>query len=178
MRNVLRFYGVTGLLVATAGCQAAETPAQMQARMDQESAAARQVISASWDKWETFVAAGQADSMTAVFTDNATVMPPNQKAVTGHDNVHALWAGFMGMGKWTLDLRTGTVVANGPVAIERGTYTLTFRPGPSAPPGMLPADTGKYLAHWHQVGGQWKVAEETWNSDLAVPQPAAPARRR
>ena len=177
MRSAMRFYGVTGLVVATAGCQMAETPAQMRARMDQESAAARQQIEAAQPRFERFLAAGQADSITAFYTENATVMAPNQKAATGRENIRAFWAGMLGMGQWTLDIRTGSVAANGPIAIETGTYVLSFKPGPNAMPGMPPADTGKFMAHWHQVGGQWMLAEDTWNSDLPV-APPAPTRRR
>lgn len=177
MHSAWRFTGVAGALLA-AGCQMAETPAQMQARMDQESAAARQAIETATANFERWFAAGQVDSLLANYTDNATFMPPNQKAATGPDNIRAVFAAWLGMGKWTLDLRPGSVVANGPLAIENGTFVIGFTPGPNAPPGMMPADTGKYLVHWHQVDGQWKIVDDIFNSDLPVPQPAAPARRR
>lgn len=176
MHRAMRFYTITGVLLAAAAC--AETPARMQARMDQESAAARQAIEAATANFERWFAAGQVDSLAANYTDNATFMPANQKAATGRDNIKAVFTAWMEMGKWTLDLRPGSVTANGPLAIENGTYLLSFTPGPNAPPGMAPADTGKYLVHWHQVDGQWKIVDDIFNSDLPVPQPAAPPRRR
>jgi ketosteroid isomerase-like protein len=178
MRSGAKAYPVGLLLLAAIGCQMAETPATMQARIDQESAAARQAIEAATANFERWFAAGQVDSLVSNYTDNATFMPPNQKAATGRDNIQAVFVGWLGMGKWSLDLRPGSVVANGPLAIESGTFVISFTPGPNAMPGMAPADTGKYLVHWHQVGGQWKIVDDIFNSDLPLPQPAAPARRR
>ena len=76
-------------------------------------------------------------------------------------------------------MRTASVVANGPIAVERGNWTFDFKPGKGAPPGMgAMTDQGKYLTHWHDVGGQWLMAEDIWNSDTpaAPPPPARPAR--
>jgi hypothetical protein len=33
------------------------------------------------------------------------------------------------------------------------------------------ADTGKYLIHWHQVGGKWLIADVAWNSNIPLPAP-------
>jgi hypothetical protein len=66
------------------------------------------------------------------------------------------------------------------LGIDRGSFTSTYTPnqGMKPMPGMMmppPADTGKYLAHWHQVNGRWQVADLIWNSNLPVGG-AAPAR--
>lgn len=165
-------------LVGVAACQPAETPEQMQTRVEQESAAARQAIQAANANFARWFSAGQSDSAASAYTENAIVMAPNQKAVTGRQDIKTFFDGFFGMGKWTITLNTVSVVANGPVAVESGTYVLGFTPGPSAPPGMAPADTGKYVVHWQRVGEQWMLAHDIFNSDLPLPQPAAPARRR
>lgn len=171
-----RFRLLGAALLGVAACRpTAETPEQMQARMDQESAAARQAIEAANANFARWFAAGQSDSTTSMYTENATVMPPNQKAATGRQAIKASFDGLFAMGTWTIALTPGSVIANGPLAVESGTYVLGFTPGPNAPPGMAPADTGKYLVHWQQVGGQWMLAHDIWNSDLPPPAPA-PAR--
>ena len=162
----------TAVLLGVTACQPTETPEQMQARIDQESAAARQTIEAANADFSRWFAAGQADSMASLYTVNATIMPPNQKAVIGRPAIKALFDAFVGMGTWSFHLTPASVVANGPMAIESGTYTLAFTPGPNAPPGMAPADTGKYLVHWERVNGQWLLAHDIFNSDLPVPAPA------
>jgi hypothetical protein len=72
--------------------------------------------------------------------------------------------------KANLTLTPVAVAVNGPLGVERGTYSVTFTPpGATAPI----TDTGKYLVHWKQVGGKWLLANDIWNSDLpAMPMPA------
>ena len=79
-------------------------------------------------------------------------------------------AEFVGM-KAQLTLNPQSVSANGPLAVERGTYSVTFTPpGATAPI----TDTGKYLAHWHLIGGKWMMVDDIWNSDLPVAPAPAP----
>lgn len=175
----MRRLGLLGAaaLLGVAACRPAETPEQMQTRIDQESAAARQAIQAANANFARWFSAGQSDSGASAYTENAIVMAPNQKAVTGRQDIKAMLDGWFAMGTWTLTLNTVSVVANGPIAVESGTYVLGFTPGPNAPPGMAPADTGKYVVHWQKVGDQWLLAHDIFNSDLPLPAPA-PARRR
>jgi len=82
------------------------------------------------------------------------------------------------MGKFTSQITQESVMANGPLGVDRGTYTFTFTPNKGMENmGVPPADTGKYLVHWHKVNGTWQIAELIYNSDLPLPAPA-PARRR
>ncbi len=63
-----------------------------------------------------------------------------------------------------------TVVANGPLAIEYGRYTLSFTPGPDAPRGVTAiADTGNYLVHWRKQGREWLIVADIANRDEPLP---------
>ena len=178
MRSAMRFYGVTGLLVATVGCQMAETPAQMQARMDQESAELREYATGVERRWETWEAAGQADSFPTVFVEQGREMPANGKAMVGRQAIREYHAQQASMGKFTARITQESVMANGPLGIDRGTYTLNFTPNRGMENmGVPPADTGKYLVHWHKVNGTWQIADLIYNSDLPLPAPT-PVRRR
>jgi hypothetical protein len=75
--------------------------------------------------------------------------------------------------KPALVLTTESVAANGPIAIEAGTYKFTFTP-PGAPAPMT--DTGKYLVHWHKVGDKWMLVDNIWNSDLPAMPAGPPAK--
>jgi ketosteroid isomerase-like protein len=160
-----------GLLV---GCQPkAETPEQAQARMDSESAAAKVVIDSLDIEFAKHFNMGHGDLVAAFYTEQGHLMQPNGPAAVGRDSITKSLAAMAAM-KPNLKLTAEAVVANGPIAIERGVYSFTFTP----PGGMAPmTDTGKYLVHWHLVGGKWLMAEDIWNSDKEPMMPVqAPAK--
>lgn len=157
-------------LAVVAACQRTETPDQMQARIDRESAAARQVIEAKAAAFARYLNAGQADSLVFLYAPNGRQMPPNMAAAVGRDSIAAGTRAMMGAGTYNLQLHTEAVVANGPLAIERGTYTISFTPGRNAPRGTRAmSDRGKYLVHWHLVNGDWLMVDDMWNSDNPLP---------
>lgn len=176
----MRRIGLLGAaaLLGLAACQPAETPQQMQARMDQESAAFKAAIEPLARRWEAWEAAGQADSFATAFTDGGREMPPNGPALVGAEAIRAYHAQMASMGTFTSQITTETAVANGPLGVDRGKYRFTFKPNKGMENmGVPAADSGKYLVHWHQVDGSWKIADLIYNSDLPLPTPA-PARRR
>jgi ketosteroid isomerase-like protein len=163
----------TGILMAALGsitlmaaCQpAAETAEQAEARMAGEAAAARTAIEAANVRFAAHFNAGQGDSIATHYTEDGRVMAPNMPVASGRQAI----AASMGMmGGATLVLTAESVTANGPLAVERGTYSITL-----TPPGLTApiTDTGKFLVHWRKVGDRWLKVDDIWNSDL----PAAPA---
>jgi uncharacterized protein (TIGR02246 family) len=152
-----------------------ETAEQAAARIQSESAAAKTALDSLDREFATHVNAGHADVVAGFYTEDAVAMPPNQPAAQGRKAIQDVFAQFVAM-KAQLTLNPQSVTANGPIAIERGTYAVTLTPpGATAPEN----DTGKYLVHWHQVGGKWMIAEDIWNSDLPIPTPPpAPAKRK
>ena len=160
-----------GAVVLFAGCQpAAETAEQAEARMASETAAARTAIEASNAGFMAHFNAGQGDSVAAHYTEDGRVMAPNMAVASGRQAI----AASMGMmGGATLVLTTESVAANGPLAIERGTYKITLTPpGATAPI----TDTGKFLVHWRKVGDNWLMVDDIWNSDLPA-MPAGPSAK-
>lgn len=159
-----------------AACQTAETAEQMDARIEAESQAARTAIEAANARFVAHFNAGHADSAAMNYLTDGRVMQPNGPTVVGRDSIQALLAQWMSWGTWNLALHIQAVVANGPIAIERGHFVISFQPGANAPmPAM--SDSGKYLVHWHQHDGAWLIADDIWNSDVPLPPPP-PARRR
>ena len=181
MRHPILVATVT-LALGVSACQMAESPEQMQARMDQESAAFRQVLSSTAARWESWYAAGQADSVANIFMEQGREMPPNGPTLAGRAAIQANMAQYFSMGAWTLDVMPEAAMANGPLGIDRGRFKVTFTRAASAPAeaAMIPpVDSGKYLIHWHQVNGAWMVADLIYNSDLPMPMPMPqPAGRR
>ncbi len=173
-------FGLLGAaaLLGVAACQPTETPEQMQARMDQETAAFKAAIEPMARRWEAWEAAGQVDSFATMFMEQGREMPAHGKAAAGREAIRALHAQNASMGTFTSHIVGESFMANGPIGIDRGTYTLTFTPAKGMENmGIPPADTGKYLVHWHKVNGNWLIADLIYNSDLPLPAPA-PMRRR
>jgi ketosteroid isomerase-like protein len=157
----------------TAGCQPkAETPEQAQARMDTESAAARTAIDSLDREFTLHFNQGHADIVAGFYAEQAHAMPPNEPVAVGREAIKTALGLFMAM-KAELKLTADAVVANGPLAIERGTYTVSFTPpGATAPV----TDTGKYLVHWHQIEGKWLLVDDIWNSNLPAMPMGPPAK--
>ena len=171
MKRTAALLAVTALAVA---CQKAETADQAGARMQAESDSAKAQIEQSMAAFARYAGASQADSLATLYADDAVLMPPNMSAVTGRAAIRDAYAGMLQAGAPTLHFNVLSVVANGPLAVERGTYHMTT-PASAGQPAS--ADSGKYLARWQRADGQWKMVEDIWNSD-APAAPPAPARRR
>ncbi|MBI4501378.1 MAG: DUF4440 domain-containing protein [Gemmatimonadetes bacterium] len=169
----------TGLLTLACG-QNKETPTQMQVRMQQEADAAKTAMAAEAKDYERWTAMGQADSIANMFTEDGRQMQPNGPALVGRDAIRESHGKMYATYDAKISLNTETVVANGPLAVERGTYQLQLNPKQGAPKGT-PAvmETGKYLTHWELVNGSWKIVSDIWNSDQPPAGPvAASAKKR
>ncbi len=154
-----RYLLPVALAVSLAACNRGETREQAEARFAQEAAAARQAVEGQAQRWMQHANAGHADSLAMLYTENANVMPPNAPMITGRTVIGEFWANMIAQGVSGVVLTPVEIVARGPIAIERGTYTLQMG---------AESDTGKYLVHWHHVQGQWLIADDIWNSDQAA----------
>lgn len=163
-RKLLSFLGA---MLVLGGCQpAAETEEQARVRMTAEAASARTAIEASNAQFVVHFKAGHGDSVAAFYTEDGRVMAPNLPAAAGRQAIAQAMA--MGAGSPTLTLATESVVANGTLAVELGTYGITLTV-PGLPKPIT--DSGKYLVSWRKVGDRWLMAADIWNSDLPAPPP-------
>lgn len=168
----------SALLLILSSCQKPETPEQAQARMSREVAVARPALDSVARRWERYTAANEADSIALLFTEQGEELPPNRKPVVGRPAIQAFQAQQLSQGNTTVSISADEVLVNGPLAVSRGGYTLEITPGAHSPPGMKAvADTGKYLIHWHQIGGKWLIADIAHSSNAALPAPPPPAAK-
>ena len=167
MRNLILL--VTAL--AAAACQGGESVDQTASRMARESQTARAEIERITGDYERWVMAGDVDSMASILAEDAWILPPNESAVVGRPNWIDWARPMFAHGNWSEDIITESIVANGPIAIDRGRYVLNFTPGPNSPDDAVAmSDTGKYLWRWHRIDGRWQLADAIWNSDLPLQQ--------
>jgi ketosteroid isomerase-like protein len=153
------------LITAVLGCQSAPPP--------DTTAEAKQAIDAANANWPRLTAAGHADSIAEFYDQSAVLLPPNMAPVRGRDSIRAFFGviNTMSSPPPVLTLRAESVWASGSMAVEQGRWHFAWPAGAKRPPGAPAADSGKYLVRWVNENGRWLMAQDVWNSDLALPTP-------
>jgi len=121
-------------------------------------------------------AEGQIDSAAMVFAEAAWQMPPNAPPLVGREAYHTFWSQAATWGEWNFTLDAQDVVTHGPIAVERGKYTLRFTPNDQAPEEMgAMEDAGNYVVLWRQdPDGEWRVVWDAPVSEKPLPGPGSP----
>jgi uncharacterized protein (TIGR02246 family) len=105
---------------------------------------------------------GDPAGLAALYTKDGQLLAPNFGPMTGRDAIRAFWQGAMDMGIKGAVLEIVEVEDHGETAIEVGKYTLLGEEGQAL-------DEGKYIVIWKQVGGQWKLHRDIFNSSRPAP---------
>ncbi len=154
------------VFVLCAGCTTSSTPS------DGDGTAVSRTIDSLTTQFASHMRAGHMDSVAALYTENAVLMPPNSPTATGRAAIRDALSGMV-QGA-TLDdfrLTTTDVRVSGDLARERGRYSMSM----TAPGQGTMADSGKYVVVWQrQSDGSWLVDSDIWNSDISA-APTAPA---
>ena len=119
---------------------------------------ARAGVDASNRKFAEAFGRQDAAGLTSLYTSNAVVMPPNAEALSGADNITAMWKAVFDMGVKSATLETVDFDDLGDTAIERGSYQMLAE-------GGAVADTGKYLVVWKNDGGTWRLHWDMFSSN-------------
>jgi uncharacterized protein (TIGR02246 family) len=121
--------------------------------------------------------AKDAAKLASFYTEDGTLMPPNQPMVKGRPNIEAYWRGAFEQGVAGLQLRPIESAIAGAQGFEVGTATVTLKTGgtPTTPGGVggggVVTDTAKYVVVFKRTAEGWKMAYDIYNSDLAAPAP-------
>ena len=78
----------------------------------------RQAVEAGNAKWMAAFNRGDAAAVAALYTDDATLMPPNSEIVEGRQGVLDFWQGAIQNGLKNASLTTVSVQASGDTAYE------------------------------------------------------------
>jgi len=125
-------------------------------------------IKAIGERWKQMLASKDTAGIAALYTDDGAEYAPNQPAAKGTAAVAKAWAGLYGLGKDVkLDFNASDllVAQSGDVAVERGTYTLTWTDAK----GKAMNDRGNYVTAFKKVNGQWKVLADINASEVPMP---------
>lgn len=121
---------------------------------------------------EEFVRAineGDAETLAALFTDDAVRMPPNEPAATGKEALEAQYRAEFAQFDIDLDWTLEEIVVAGEWAYYRAGYTVSVTPKAG---GESAQEIGKILDILERgSGGSWKIARHIWNLDTpSTPQ--------
>jgi ketosteroid isomerase-like protein len=148
------------IAVLFCGCQPAPIPglsAADQQAIRQTTDQAIKIANSSAD-WNAYT--------KLYYAQDAIVNPPNALAIKGHDAIIAMFKSFPAISDFKVEFLE--VNGAGNIAYVYGTYSMVLTP----PGGKPESDKGKYVEVWkRQADGSWKVAIDTFNSDLPLPTP-------
>jgi uncharacterized protein (TIGR02246 family) len=116
-------------------------------------------------KFGEAVRKGDGAAIAALYTEDATLLPPDSNMIKGRGGIEAFWKGGLQMGIKEAVLTTVDVSAAGELAYEIGTFALKVQPEGKEPIGQK----GKYVVVWKKApDGSWKLHVDIWNSGPAV----------
>ena len=157
MKNLIALLFVLRISLAQFSCTRPETFDVAQVRKSIEEADA---------KFSEAIREGNVAGAVAVYTDDATMVPPDGDVVKGKQAIEYLYKKFFQMGMKEIILTTIEVGGGGDTAYEIGKSKVRIQPEGQA--AMM--DSTKYLVIWkRQANGTWKVHVDIWN--VSVPMP-------
>ncbi len=121
------------------------------------------VLSARTEAWEAALNAKDLDSLAALYTSDARLLPPNGEMASGGDAIRTIFGGLIDAGI-SGDLTSVETKVSGDMGYDLGTYTFMD--------GDTVVDTGKFIEIFHRGDdGEWLMTNDMWSSDLPPPAP-------
>ena len=156
------------LLIASMGGCTGAPPATPAADQAADQAAITDAVDAITPAFAAAVAAKDTNAIGAMYADDAHMLAPNMPRVDGKDAIRHSWAEFMSTPGVELvpEANTRIVSEAGDMVVELGTYLFKGQDAGGKP--MI--DHGKYVTVYRKVGGEWKIAVDTYNSDIPLPR--------
>ena len=120
-------------------------------------------IQAQAAAFEKAVNSGDVEGMTAPYTEDAILLPPDSPAVQGTDNIRAFWQSMADMGAVELKITPQETTVLGDHAYR--VIAFAFRPGPGDEQPLK----GKAVEIWRKdADGTWRMHRDAWNMDAAM----------
>ena len=112
------------------------------------------------------IAAKDAAGVSAFYAQDAVLLMPNVASLQGREAIRRSWNGMLGMPNFRFSFNPTRidVAAAGDMAVDVGTYTLSF----DGPQGRVD-DRGNYTTGWRKIDGQWMITTDMANSVLPLP---------
>ena len=145
---------------SSAGPGAADTPAGLTAT---DSAA----ITATDSAFRASVNSGNAAAVAGVYSNDASLLPPNLPVQRGRTAIKGFWGGLLDAYTVTFEITPDVIEGRGDLAYNMGHYRFAAVPKSKSQPGI--ADEGKFVEILRkQSDGSWKYVVDIYNSNLAA----------
>jgi ketosteroid isomerase-like protein len=106
--------------------------------------------------------AKDALAASLLYTEDASLLPPNEPIVTGRTNIQKYWQGAIDAGIIDASVSTIATGSNGDLGYEIGTFVLQFKGADSS----IIIDKGKYTEILKRNDeGKWISIYGMWNAD-------------
>ena len=128
--------------------------------MAQDDSAARAAIDATNRRFEAAFNSGDPGrAAREVYTENASILPPDLPMVQGRENIAQFWVGAAAQLTAThVQLSTVALEVHGDVAHEIGRAKLTLANGQQM--------DAKYCVFWAHVDDEWRWHADIWNGGV------------
>lgn len=134
----------------------------------QSDSAARRQIAALAQRFVETMKAGDVETPTSLWTEDAWAAPPGAPPIRGREGMRQWFRETYATGRITnLAFHPVEVKVHGDYAYETGHFVFSIQPPGGA---AVLNDQGHYFVEWHRgADGQWRARREVWNS--AIPNP-------
>src|SRR5262245_2885294 len=112
----------------------------------------RQAIEQRDREFEAAFDRGDIDAVAALYTPDATVMPPDADIISGRTSIAEFWSAARASGIRSVSLQIHDVQAAGDTAYEIGTATLTMQ----SDGGASGSAAVKYVVVWKHDAEGWR----------------------
>jgi uncharacterized protein (TIGR02246 family) len=140
---------------------------QNQGGKEMDMTLVRQAIAQGNTNFGEAVRRGDGAAIAALYTEDATLLPPDSEMIKGRGGIEAFWKGGLQMGIKEAVLTSVDVSGGGDFAYEIGQFAIKIQPEGQA----LIEQKGKYVVVWKKTSdGAWKLHVDIWNSGRQVKQ--------
>lgn len=115
-------------------------------------------LEARGEAWEEAFDARDVEKIVALYASDARVLPPNAPMGQGPEAIRSVFSEMIDSGLEG-ELDSVEAEAAGDLGYRVGTYELRA-------PGGTVVDRGKFIETWELADGEWKIANDIWNSDM------------
>jgi uncharacterized protein (TIGR02246 family) len=123
-----------------------------------QHAADMSALEAGGSAWREAFSAKDADGMTALYAEDAVLLPPDAPAIFGRDAISAAMQEMFAAGVG-IELEDLEIKVAGNLGYKAGRYRTTDADG-----SLI--DRGKYIEIWSKVDGNWVLHRDIWNSSV------------
>lgn len=134
-------------------------------RRARDDGTARSEVASTTAAFLAAVRAGDAGAAAAAYTDDAQLLAPGTKPLTGRTEIEAFWRAGIDSGVTEVRLHVSSTSCSRELAYEIGRYEMRLR----AEDGAVVRESGHYLlVHSRQPDGSWRREAEMLGPDRSA----------